>query len=118
VDCWLLWGKVGLAHGEQTTVPLDVPAAYRFDPTWVNAAIWWPRGSGGPARDVDLFLLDRSGQPAPAPSASSTSLETVFEWVGSQGRMAAGEAKLRIKATQVAGGGAQTVYWVAALGMR
>jgi hypothetical protein len=116
-NCWMLWGKVELAHGEQTTVSLQIPAAYAFAPKSVRGAIWWPRPSDGPKRNVDLFILDPAGQVPASSSASSVSKYTVFERVETAVPSGTtGVWKLRVKATEVAGGGKQVVYWAATLG--
>lgn len=99
------WGKVSVAKGATVDIPIRIgdPAAETFD-----AALWWPESPGQQHNDIDLNVIDPSGNSA----ASSVSVPSVYERARVSGPIAAGDWRVRIRGYSVPAG-PQTVYWAA-----
>jgi hypothetical protein len=109
------WGKVSVADRATVDIPIAIS---RSTANTLDAAIWWPEvaldvasSTSDPHNDIDLFLVDPSGNTR----ASSTSANSVYERCRLAGPVAQGGWKVRVRGFHVPFG-IQTVYWAAHVG--
>ncbi len=104
VNGWGWWGKVSVSDGQTINIPLNVPGGTH---DVVDGALWWPETAAQTHNDVDLYLVDPSGNVRDF----SWSIPSVFERARVEGSIQSGTWTLRIHGYDVSG--SQTVYWTA-----
>lgn len=106
---WSFWGKVSIsATGSVVDIPITMAAEPGFNPTKVEAALWWPETPSESHDDIDLYILD----PTNIVKASAVSGVSIFERASTSGTVTSGNWIVRIKGFSVPSG-PQTVYWAA-----
>ncbi len=106
---WSFWGKVSISGtGSVVDIPITMAAEPGFNPTKVEAALWWPEAVSESHDDIDLYILD----PTNNVKASAVSGVSVFERASASGTIVTGNWIVRIKGFSVPSG-PQTVYWTA-----
>lgn len=106
---WSFWGKVSISNtGSVVDIPITMAAEPGFNPTKVEAALWWPETVSESHDDIDLYILD----PTNNVKASAVSGASVFERTSVSETIATGNWIVRIKGFLVSSG-PQTVYWTA-----
>ncbi len=104
VNGWGWWGKVSVTHGQTINIPLNMPGGAH---DVVDGALWWPETAAQTHNDIDLYLVDPSGNVRDF----SWSIPSVFERARVEGSIPSGTWTLRIHGYRVSG--SQTVYWTA-----
>ncbi|MHC4174817.1 MAG: S8 family serine peptidase [Planctomycetota bacterium] len=99
------WGKVSVNQGTVINLKINVTAGRHT----LHAGLWWPEGLKEKHDDIDVYLVDPSGQKR----AKSVSGISVFELARVTGPLDAGHWTIRIKGHKVQSG-PQKVYWTAA----
>ena len=99
------WGKVSVRNGETINIPIDLPGGTHdvFD-----GALWWPETAAQDHNDIDLQLVDPSGNTR----EESVSVPSVLERARVTGSIQPGVWTVRIRGFNVCTG-RQTVYWTA-----
>lgn len=101
------WGKISVGPGQSFTVPLNIGLSLNGYES-LSGALWWPETAAQQHNDIDLYLIDPSGNTV----ASSISGVSVFERARFTGPLMAGTWTLRVYGYSVPTG-AQTVYFAA-----
>jgi hypothetical protein len=98
------FGNVSVGNGGVANIQMYVPAGNNR----IDASIWWPESSSQSHNDIDLWLVDPSGQTP----AVSVSVYSVFERVRVNMPIAPGYWILRVRGYRVPAG-PQRVYYSA-----
>jgi hypothetical protein len=105
VNGWATWGKVNVSQGTVINLKINISANRKY----LHAALWWPESANESHDDVDVRLIDPSGQQR----ARSVSVNSIFEFARVTGSLTPGLWTVRIEGYKIKSG-PQKVYWTAA----
>lgn len=101
---WAWWGVVNVRNGDTIDIPISISGS---GANTLDGALWWPETPAQAHNDIDLSLIDPSGNVR----ASSLSIPSVFERARVAGAVANGTWRIRVRGFSVTG--TQRVYWAA-----
>lgn len=101
---WAFWGKVSVTDKLNIDIPIGIGAGKKD----LDVALWWPESANKSHNDIDVHLIDPSGNER----ARGYSGSSIFERTGMPGSVQQGTWIIRIRGYRVRTGN-QIVYWAA-----